>query len=357
MARAGITYGEVTKAISGLQGSGKKITIETVRNYLGTGSHSTISKYLSDWRKTNEVGLLDSGEHLPEDVLSFTKGLWQRLHETAQTEIQANQEEAGKKVQESKDAMIVAHRALEETKLRLHETEEKLEQSKGEQKNLNDELHATKNINTKLTERINNLENQLHQWDDKYNKLHELLKSTQTNLEHYQEESQKLREKQIILDANKEQSHQIKMDELLNKYMDEINKKSFYEAEFNRVEKINQRLEMTNEEMHKLLKVIEEEQQRTKINLEWISKQNKQLETKNELKSKELKEVENLVSDYKLELEIAKENLKRLESVALEGQAKIETLRQANLFLSQEKASLSGQFSQLQATLYHDNRA
>lgn len=357
MARAGITYSEVTQAASALQGSGKKITIETVRHYLGTGSHSTISKYLNDWRKANEMGPLGPGTHLPEEVLSFTKGLWSRLYETAQSEIHAYQEESAKKAQESKDALIAVQKILEEKKLRLHETEEQFEQCKGEQRKLNDELHAARNSNTKLAERIKNLESQLNQWDDKYTKLHELLKSTQSNLEHYQEESQKLREKQLILDANKEQSYQIKLDELLKKYMDELNKKSFYEAEFNRTEKINQELKKSNEEKQILLKTVEEEQQRTSINLEWATKQNKQLEIDNELKSKELKRVETLVSGYKLELEVAKENLKRLESIMLESQAKIETLRQDNMFLNQEKANLSEQFNQLQATLYHENRA
>lgn len=354
MARAGITYSEVTKAISALQGAGKKITIETIRQFLGTGSHSTISKHLNDWRKDNEIGILEQGENLPEEVLAFTKGLWQRLHEAAQVEISKQQQDAAVKIQESRQLLTDTKKILEEKKLLLHDAEEKLQQSLMQQKNLNDQLNATENKNSRLTERVNNLENNLNQWENKHNKLHELLKTTQKNLEHYQEESQKLREKQAIFNADKERAYQIKLDELLKIHTDELNKKSFYEAELKRVEKLNVQLEKANEEMNKSLKTVDEELQRTKINFEWLSKQNEQLETQNGLKTKELKEAGSLLAEYKSEIKIAKENMLRLEKAAQEREAKIETLRQDNLFLNQEKANLSGQFTQLQAVLYQE---
>ena len=348
MARAGITYSEVAKAISGLQGAGKKATIENVRQFLGTGSHSTISHHLTTWRKESELGILQQGENLPEEVLAFAKGLWQRLHEAAQTEMAQCQQQAAIKIEESRKSFIETNKILEEKKLKLHELEEALQQSGLQQEDLKKKLNETENINSKLAERVKNLERNEKQWENKYDKLHELLKNTQNNLEHYQQESQKLREQQALLVANNEQAYQLKLDEILKKYIEELNKKAYFEAELKRVEKLNSDLQADNEGLNKSITTLEEERQEIKFNLRQFKKQNEEIANQSKLQHEKLKQQENALIELKLEFRKAQEKINQLNKLLEDGEDKINVLRQDNLFLTQEKANLDGQFKQLQ---------
>lgn len=348
MARAGITYHEVSKAISALQGTGKRITIENVRQQLGTGSHTTISHHINTWRKENESGLLGLNENLPEEVLAFTKGLWQRLHEAAQTEITACQQQSDKKIQETQQSLIETIKQLEGKKTKLHEVEEKLQQALKSENDLTGKINQSEQENSRLKERVANQEKHLMQWETKYDKLHELLKNTQKNLEHYQEESQKLREKQALLIANNEQAYQIKLDELLKKYLEELNKKAYFEAELKRVEKLNGDLQLNNETLNQFNKNLEQENQSIKMNLHYLEKQNEKIENQNKTQQEALKQNENLLTELKLENKNTKEEIDHLKKLLENNEDKIKILRQDNLFLTQEKSNLAGQFKQFQ---------
>ena len=50
MARAGVTFLDVEKAVLQLQGRGKNPSVDAIRELLGTGSKSTIAQHLRDYR-------------------------------------------------------------------------------------------------------------------------------------------------------------------------------------------------------------------------------------------------------------------------------------------------------------------
>ena len=50
MARIGITYHDVTRAIATLQTLQKNPTVDHIREILGTGSKSTIARFLREWK-------------------------------------------------------------------------------------------------------------------------------------------------------------------------------------------------------------------------------------------------------------------------------------------------------------------
>ena len=91
MSRTGITYDEVTAAALAIQGNGERPTIDKVRAYLGgTGSNTTISKYLEAWR--NEIVHLnfksEKAEAAPDLVKAAVERVWQEMREQTDATIE-----------------------------------------------------------------------------------------------------------------------------------------------------------------------------------------------------------------------------------------------------------------------------
>ncbi|MCD6046003.1 MAG: hypothetical protein K0R48_1166 [Gammaproteobacteria bacterium] len=78
MGRIGITYQDVSAAISTLQAQGKPPTVDNIREVLRTGSKSTIVRLLREWKQQH--GLLSNKDgSLPNDLLAMLKEFWLNL--------------------------------------------------------------------------------------------------------------------------------------------------------------------------------------------------------------------------------------------------------------------------------------
>lgn len=75
MARQEVTFDEVTAAAIGLQKDGEQVTIETVREKLGTGSPHTIHKHLVEWRASQAEPAPAPKVEIPEP-LAAALGAW-----------------------------------------------------------------------------------------------------------------------------------------------------------------------------------------------------------------------------------------------------------------------------------------
>lgn len=75
MARQGVTFDEVTAAAISLQNDGKRVTIEAVRDFLGTGSPNTIHKHLIVWRASHAKSAEAPKVEIPESIVAAL-GSW-----------------------------------------------------------------------------------------------------------------------------------------------------------------------------------------------------------------------------------------------------------------------------------------
>lgn len=75
MARQEVTYDEVKAAAIGLQNDGEQVTIDSVRESLGTGSPHTIHKHLLTWRATQAKPAASPKVEIPE-ALAAALGAW-----------------------------------------------------------------------------------------------------------------------------------------------------------------------------------------------------------------------------------------------------------------------------------------
>src|SRR3990167_9971652 len=92
MARIGINYQDVATAALTVQGRDQIHTVDRIRAILGTGSKSTIARYLKEWKsKTNHI---PGSDDIPEVIIALVKGLWDRLKNEADQKISIHEQEA-----------------------------------------------------------------------------------------------------------------------------------------------------------------------------------------------------------------------------------------------------------------------
>ncbi len=87
MSRQGITYEKVAMAAQQLSDQGKNPTVEQVRLLLGTGSNTTLSHHLRNWKQGIVSLNPEIKENVPFALTSALKGLWEQLTYDAQDKI------------------------------------------------------------------------------------------------------------------------------------------------------------------------------------------------------------------------------------------------------------------------------
>ena len=110
MQRIGIDYYLVADAAEKLKAQGEVPTIDRVRVILGTGSNTTISKYLHQWRNTTAQG--SKSEHAsvitpPDPVQLAVKRVWQQLREETDAEIEEIKTSTQAIITESEEKVVV----------------------------------------------------------------------------------------------------------------------------------------------------------------------------------------------------------------------------------------------------------
>ncbi|GAA3908821.1 hypothetical protein GCM10022228_19240 [Halomonas cibimaris] len=116
MARSGIQYADVRRAIDELIARGDNPSVQRIREVLGTGSFTTISDHVRRWRDECEKNRdVPSPREIPEAIVSLAADMWRQAQEAAneglthyreeaKREVAAAQEEAQKARQEADNA-------------------------------------------------------------------------------------------------------------------------------------------------------------------------------------------------------------------------------------------------------------
>lgn len=341
MGRIGITYLEVSKAIASIQGKQQVPTVDRIRDILGTGSRSTISKYLREWKEKNQ--LLPTDElGMPVELLQMVKSLWAMLKEKsdneleqARTEIKAESIELSKSLQTEKQQTAILQKEvhqLEEINSELNQQVQILQKS---QQDANTEIQ-------RLNERISVMKENKEAQVTEQKRLHDLINHLQNNLSHYQESSQKLRQEQSIMLDKQRQDHEHKLSQLQNMLSEANKQASINEHKFNQ----------SNTELEKITPKY------TKLKIEFanIQKTNEQItfelsllkDDHKALKAEHHQQLRTMtIIEEKLRNE--KESSSHVKHELEQSHDKIEKLRSDYQFMAQEKAKLEG-FLQMQKT-------
>src|SRR5512135_3807210 len=76
MGRPGIERDKIRKVISELEAEKKGLSVTSIRERLGSGSYSTLSAVLAEWRKERAKAVLPTVPAIPEGVTHLVEHLW-----------------------------------------------------------------------------------------------------------------------------------------------------------------------------------------------------------------------------------------------------------------------------------------
>jgi hypothetical protein len=119
MARIGITYEDVQRAIDTLLQRQEAPSVQKVREVLGTGSFTTISEHLREWRARREQRKdLPPSRGMPEPLQKLAEGLWEQAQEAANEGLVHYRQEADGRVDAAQKAAAKAARRAEDAEQR-----------------------------------------------------------------------------------------------------------------------------------------------------------------------------------------------------------------------------------------------
>ncbi len=194
MGRIGIGFEEVAEAALQLQAQGKVATVDAVRNILGTGSKTTISHHLKQWKA--EFGTPQGA--LPADLLTVVTGLWERLQAETNLRIEVVTEEHNSECENLQSTLNDVQQMLMASEHQYSELDERYQAECKRTENLETEYRQIKQAFMQLQERYTASNNQLVDAKAENSRLHQLASQIQTNLEHYQQAIEQLRIEQTL---------------------------------------------------------------------------------------------------------------------------------------------------------------
>lgn len=347
MARSGITYLDVAKTAVKLVEQKINPSIEEIRKSLGTGSNSTINKYLREWRsKHGYQAEMEQG--LPEALLVAVRGIYDGIKEEATDKINTIDAESKKVIIELKDRLaevetehvkfMKANKSLEDSVHLLQEEKTALQRNCDL---LQQNLTQSATENTIMQERLEDKKAEI-------STLKQQFKSAQDNLDHYRETMKQIRETE-----NNLFNEQIRILERQLHQQQKVLDKAI--ADGVATTKQNTLLEETNkstmQELNTVLRKLQEQkntlQQQTFTQNELKEKYTNVLADHNKLVS-ELKTTKNISTELKISLEKEQERIIMLEKALKKAETKVVVVSDQNLFLTQEKTELAFQLKQFQ---------
>lgn len=115
MARSGIQYEDVRRAIDLLLQQAESPSVQKIREVLGTGSFTTISDHLREWRtQRDENRDRPTSQEIPAPVESLVQALWQQAQESAADGLAHYRQESDRKVEEAQALAGTARRDAED---------------------------------------------------------------------------------------------------------------------------------------------------------------------------------------------------------------------------------------------------
>ncbi|MEO8402003.1 MAG: DNA-binding protein [Gammaproteobacteria bacterium] len=350
MARIGITYHDVTKAIATLQTLRKNPTVDHIREILGTGSKSTIARFLREWKAKHGLRNDDDGA-LPSDLLNIVSGLWNAMQEKAGNQTAESQKESEEKLAKLLQQLNQYKQLESDLQQKIHMLEEQLHKKSEEFDALKVEYNVENQEKVQMVERVLNLESRHQENQAENTRLHQLLKHVQENLEHYQAATQQLRQEQSLSIEKQRSEFDQQLSQLRSQLELISTEKLNYQVQCAQLNKNNESLENDNKTLALQYQEINQQFSLLKITSDKLQKDYNKLLEMHQQQSINFDSKHHAVIELQIKLKLSDEKIALLESDLSCANNKVQNLRHEHQFTSQEKANLEGQLKQLQSML------
>lgn len=303
MPRTGITAEEVANAIATIQGRQKNPTVDSIREELGTGSRTTISKYFSEWKTKNGVkNTTDTG--IPNELQNLIQSLWEKIQSDADNKIEQHQIETNEEIGLIKNQLAQTQCQNELLHNEIAELTEKLKIQINTSTELTIKLHGCENEKIKSDARVASLETQNNNQKSENERLHQLLKNTQDNLIHYHQAVEKQRVEQHMQLEKERAEYVSKINIIEKQFRKTLEEKSVTETKY---ALLSDEFQIQKSK----LTMIEEEKSRLQlknneliIKTDHLNQQNEKSQHELSIIKNLLKENENVLSDTKIQMGI-----------------------------------------------------
>ncbi|MBV9576837.1 MAG: DNA-binding protein [Gammaproteobacteria bacterium] len=350
MSRIGITFEEVKKAIGELQGKQKNPTVDAIREILGTGSKSTIARFLREW-KTHYGLSTDQSSCLPPDLLGMVNGLWDALQHKAEDQIHQYRQEVDAIIAQTQQELTHARQQETALKQQLHSVEETNHQQKEEIQQLSTKLIAETQEKIKQTERVNLLESYREENLKENQRLHQLLKHVQENLEHYQTAIQQLRQEQSILIEKQQNDYEQRLTQLNTQVNKASSEKAALYAQHEQLSLTHTTLTADYKTLLTQYTEANSQLDASKIQYDKLQQEHTNIKEQQAAQMIQITTQQQTMIELQLTLKITQEKMTSLETLLSKANDKIDTLRHELQFALQEKAHFEGQLAQMQLML------
>lgn len=169
MARIGITFEDVQRAVDSLLQRQETPSVQKVREILGTGSYTTISDHLREWRARRDEGRdVPPPQGMPGELQQLAEELWRQAQLSASENLGHYRVEADCKVEAAQERVAEALRRAEDAEQResalathLSSTEHRLQQCSAEGARMEASVQNLEQQMEKERQRSSQLEDQL----------------------------------------------------------------------------------------------------------------------------------------------------------------------------------------------------
>lgn len=351
MGRTGISPTDVANAALQLQGRGRAPTVDGIRDILGTGSKTTIARYLNEWKATQG----EAQGKLPSALLSVVTGLWEQLQTLADERVAQEVLVYKTDKQAGQVQLSVLRNTHQELVSKLHDLEEKLATTQHLHKQTEQQLQTLQQEFFRLQTHYDARGQQLTETQVDNEKLHQLARHIQSNLEHYQQSIQQLHTEHTLAMERQQMAAQQDIANLRlqlatsqeqlqqSRQQDQMQAQALTQLQHDNQQLIanNATLAQRCEQYEKSALLHQERSEQQQYRLEQLTQDNQQKEQQ--------------CLEYHTRFAVQSEQVQKFSHALQQAEDKIDTLRHEKLFLAQEKAELEGQVKQLEKLMKREN--
>lgn len=213
MGRIGVTYKDVVEAAVTIRKNEENPTVDRVRQYLGTGSKSTIAPFLKRWRSEHQQDA--DAPQLPDELARAVKNIHEQIQQQADIKINEaqNKFDTAKKELETRIAALTAE--LDQTIDQNKSLEDACEKLGGQKQSLEKSLDAAHLALSKSNARCEAYESKIDELKLAVNDLNVEKRDIRENFEHFQQETAR--------DRQHERDHFIQLNQQLQDQLKEMN--------------------------------------------------------------------------------------------------------------------------------------
>lgn len=344
MGRTGITYFDVSNAIASIQGEQKKPTVDNIRQALGTGSRSTISKYFQEWKTKNEASNTTS-KGIPNELQNLIESLWEKIQSDAEQVIETHRIQTDETIKNTKNELSQTQAQNTLLTTEISALTKQLNKQTNAIEKLTENQHQAEKEKTTYIERITSLETQNIKHEAENARLHQLIKNAQNNLTHYQDAVDKQRTA-LQMQIEKERADSIAILNTVKNELSKITKeKSIIDTKY---QLLITEHKTQKDELDACKKEITASQLHSNslaIRNEHLGTVNENLKKNTDALTQQLKESEEIYHKLNIELAILQNDKNTLEKALRSTEDKIPPMQDELAQLSQENIKLKKQLA------------